>query len=45
MITIDINPVLFGFGHFVLRWYGLIVAGSIGLGVRGCVCAQARARE
>lgn len=32
MITIDINPVLIGFGHFALRWYGVIVAGSIALG-------------
>jgi phosphatidylglycerol:prolipoprotein diacylglycerol transferase len=32
MITIDINPVVFGFGHFALRWYGIIVAASIGLG-------------
>ena len=32
MITIDINPILFGFGHFAVRWYGIIVAGSIGLG-------------
>jgi len=31
MITVDINPVLFGFGHFAVRWYGIIVAGSIGL--------------
>jgi len=31
MITVDINPVLFGFGHFAVRWYGVIVAGSIGL--------------
>ena len=32
MITIDINPILVGFGHFALRWYGVIVAGAIGLG-------------
>ena len=32
MITIDIDPVLIGFGHFALRWYGVIVAGSIALG-------------
>jgi phosphatidylglycerol:prolipoprotein diacylglycerol transferase len=32
LITIDINPILVGFGHFALRWYGVIVAGAIGLG-------------
>ena len=32
MITVSIDPVLFGIGHFALRWYGVIVAGSIGLG-------------
>jgi phosphatidylglycerol:prolipoprotein diacylglycerol transferase len=32
VITIDIDPVLIGLGHFALRWYGLIVAASIGLG-------------
>jgi len=32
MITIDIDPVIVGLGHFALRWYGLILAGSIGLG-------------
>jgi phosphatidylglycerol:prolipoprotein diacylglycerol transferase len=32
MITIDINPVLLGFGHFAIRWYGIIVAGSMALG-------------
>lgn len=31
MITIDIDPVLLSVGHFGLRWYGLIVAGAIGL--------------
>ncbi len=32
MITISIDPVLFSLGHFALRWYGVIVAASIGLG-------------
>ena len=32
MITISIDPVLFSLGHFALRWYGIIVAASIGLG-------------
>jgi phosphatidylglycerol:prolipoprotein diacylglycerol transferase len=32
MITISIDPVLFSIGHFGLRWYGVIVAASIGLG-------------
>lgn len=41
MITIDINPVVVGFGHFALRWYGLIVAASIALGVR-IAAAEAR---
>jgi len=31
MITIDIDPVILSVGHFGLRWYGLIVAGAIGL--------------
>ena len=33
MITINIDPVLISFGHIAIRWYGLIVAGSIGLAV------------
>ena len=33
MITISIDPVLISFGHIAIRWYGLIVAGSIGLAV------------
>ncbi len=32
MITIGIDPVIIGFGHFALRWYGLIVATAIGIG-------------
>ena len=31
MFTISIDPVIFSVGHFALRWYGVIVAGSIGL--------------
>jgi phosphatidylglycerol---prolipoprotein diacylglyceryl transferase len=31
MITINIDPVIFSLGHFGLRWYGVIVAGAIGL--------------
>lgn len=33
MITISIDPILFSIGHFALRWYGVIVAGAIALGV------------
>ena len=33
MITINIDPVIFSIGHFMVRWYGLIVAFAIGLGV------------
>jgi phosphatidylglycerol:prolipoprotein diacylglycerol transferase len=32
MITIGIDPVIIGVGHFALRWYGLIVAAAIGIG-------------
>jgi phosphatidylglycerol:prolipoprotein diacylglycerol transferase len=31
MFTISIDPVIFAVGHFSLRWYGVIVVGSIGL--------------
>ncbi|HET7009449.1 MAG TPA: prolipoprotein diacylglyceryl transferase [Anaerolineales bacterium] len=31
MVTINIDPVIFQVGHFAIRWYGLIVAGAIGL--------------
>ncbi|MEW6569118.1 MAG: prolipoprotein diacylglyceryl transferase [Chloroflexota bacterium] len=33
MITINIDPVIVHFGHFALRWYGVIVTASIALGV------------
>lgn len=32
MITIGIDPVIIGSGHFALRWYGLFLATAIGLG-------------
>lgn len=33
MITISIDPVIFNIGHFMLRWYSLIVIMAIGVGV------------
>lgn len=33
MITINIDPVIFSIGHFMVRWYSLIVAMAIGVGV------------
>ncbi len=33
MITISIDPVLFSIGHFMVRWYGIIVGAAILLGV------------
>ena len=33
MLTISIDPILFSFGHFQLRWYGLIVATAMLIGV------------
>lgn len=33
MITINIDPVIFSIGHFMVRWYSVIVVGAIGLGV------------
>ncbi|HHW85314.1 MAG TPA: prolipoprotein diacylglyceryl transferase [Chloroflexi bacterium] len=33
MVTVTIDPILFSFGHFMLRWYGLIVAAAIGVGL------------
>ncbi len=33
MITISINPIIFSLGHFMVRWYGLIVLTAIGIAV------------
>ena len=33
MITISINPIIFSIGHFIVRWYSLIVISAIGIGV------------
>jgi phosphatidylglycerol---prolipoprotein diacylglyceryl transferase len=33
MITISIDPIIFSIGHFMLRWYGLIVLAAISAGV------------
>jgi phosphatidylglycerol:prolipoprotein diacylglycerol transferase len=33
MITINIDPVIFSAGHFMLRWYGLIVLAAITVGL------------
>ncbi len=33
MITINIDPVIFSIGHFMLRWYSLIVVTAIAVGV------------
>jgi len=33
MITISIDPIIFSIGHFMVRWYGLIVITAIGVGV------------
>jgi prolipoprotein diacylglyceryltransferase len=33
MITINIDPILLQLGHFALRWYGLIVATAIAVGI------------
>jgi len=33
MITVNIDPVLLHMGHFALRWYGLIVAAAIAVGI------------
>ena len=34
MITISIDPIIFNIGHFALRWYGLILALAVAIGVR-----------
>ncbi|MCL4294454.1 MAG: prolipoprotein diacylglyceryl transferase [Anaerolineae bacterium] len=33
MITISIDPVIFSIGHLMIRWYGLIVATAVIVGV------------
>jgi phosphatidylglycerol---prolipoprotein diacylglyceryl transferase len=33
MITISIDPIIFSIGHFMIRWYGLIVLAAIAVGV------------
>jgi phosphatidylglycerol---prolipoprotein diacylglyceryl transferase len=33
MVTVGIDPIIFMIGHFMLRWYSLIVMTAIGLGV------------
>ena len=33
MITISIDPVILGFGHFALRWYSLILMTAIAVGI------------
>jgi len=33
MISVDIDPVAISFGHLTIRWYGLIVALAIAVGV------------
>jgi len=33
MITINIAPIIFSVGHFMFRWYGLIVMIAIGVGI------------
>ncbi len=33
MITISIDPIIFGVGHFALRWYSLILGTAMGVGV------------
>jgi phosphatidylglycerol:prolipoprotein diacylglycerol transferase len=33
MITLNVDPILLGFGHLAIRWYGLIVVSAVGLGV------------
>ncbi|MCB0054470.1 MAG: prolipoprotein diacylglyceryl transferase, partial [Caldilinea sp.] len=33
MITVPIDPILFSFGHFMVRWYSLISVAAIAVGV------------
>ena len=33
MITISIDPIIFSIGHFMFRWYGLIVISAVLVGV------------
>lgn len=33
MVTVNIDPVIISFGHFMLRWYGVIVAAAMGVGI------------
>lgn len=33
MITVNIDPIIFSIGHFMLRWYSLIVLAAIATGV------------
>jgi len=33
MITVSIDPILFSFGHLMIRWYGIIVVFAIATGV------------
>ncbi len=33
MITISINPIIFSIGHFMLRWYSVILALAVGAGI------------
>lgn len=33
MVTVTIDPILFSSGHFMIRWYSLIVAVALGVGL------------
>ncbi len=33
MITVSIDPIIFGIGHFALRWYSLILMTAIAIGI------------
>ncbi|HET7091110.1 MAG TPA: prolipoprotein diacylglyceryl transferase [Anaerolineae bacterium] len=43
MITISIDPVIFGIGHIVIRWYSVIVTLAIAVGT-GIVWREAKRR-